>query len=296
MSVLAVGARPHHCRVAEVFLGSEAIARGGLTRGQLRWNFRQIHRNVYLPKNATRSLRDDIHAAHLWSGRRGIIAGRAAAALHGAKWIDDFTPVEIIGPFHHPPPGIIVRRERIAAEDITVLGRLRVTNHARTAFDLARHLPRAVAVTHLDALSAATGLTTAEVTPLIARHAGARGVRQCRAALSLMDGGAQSPKESWLRLVLIDGGLPRPVTQIEVTDGHDVAYLDMGWEQPMVAVEYDGDQHRSDRRQYVKDIRRAAMVDRLGWQVIKVINEDRPAAVVQRARDALARRSVPRLP
>ena len=282
--------------MAGVILGSEAIASGALTRSQLRWNYRQIHRNVYLPKNALRSLWDNIYAAWLWSGRRGIIAGRAAAALHGAKWVDGFTPVEVVGPFNHPPPGIIVRRERIGVEDLVELGGLPVTNPVRTAFDIARHLPRGVAVAHLDALSAATGLAAAEVMPLIAGHQGARGVRQCQTALSLMDGGAQSPKESWLRLVLIDAGLPRPVTQIRVTDGHLVAYLDIGWEEPMVALEYDGDLHRSDRRQYVKDIRRAEMVDRLGWSVIKVINEDRPNVVIKRAREALARRSGPRLP
>jgi len=282
--------------VAGVFLGSEAIARGALTRGQLRWNYRQIHRDVYLPKNAPRSLRTNIYAAWLWSGRRGIIAGRAAAALHGAKWVDDFTPIEVVGPFNHPPPGIIVRRERISVEDLVDLGGLLVTNPARTAFDLARHLPRGVAVAHLDALSAATELTAGEVAPLIGRHRGARGVRQCQTALSLMDGGAQSPKETWLRLVLIDAGLPRPLTQIRVTDGRLVAYLDLGWEEPLVALEYDGDQHRNDRRQYVKDVRRAQMVDGLGWHVIKVINEDRPNVVIQRARDALARRSTLRLP
>jgi hypothetical protein len=282
--------------VTTVFLGSEAIARGTLTRGQLRWNYRRLHRDVYLPKNALRTLWDDIHAAWLWSGRRGIIAGRAAAALHGAKWIDDFTPVELLGPFNHPPPGVIVRREECCAEDVVELAGLPVTSPMRTAFDLGRHLPRGVAVRHLDALSAATRLAAADVTPLIARHKGARGVRQCQTALSLMDGGAQSPKESWLRLVLIDAGLPRPVTQIKVTDGRLVAYLDMGWEAPKVALEYDGDQHRSDRRQYVKDIRRAEMVDRLGWHVIKVVREDPANVISQRARDALARRSSPRLP
>lgn len=282
--------------MAGVFLGSEAIARGSLTRGQLRWNYRQLHRDVYLPKNALRTLWDDIHAAWLWSGRRGIIAGRTAAALHGAKWVDDFSPVELLGPFNHPPPGVIVRRERCSAEDIVELAGLPVTSLVRTAFDLGRHLPRGVAVRHLDALSAATRLTSADVAPLIARHKGARGVRQCQTALSLMDGGAQSPKESWLRLVLIDAGLPRPVTQIKVTDGRLVAYLDMGWEGPKVALEYDGDQHRSDRQQYVKDIRRAEMVDRLGWHVIKVIYEDQPNVIGQRARDALTRRSSPRLP
>lgn len=279
-----------------VFLGSEAIARGKLTRGQLRWNYRRAHRNIYLPNSASRSLRDNIFAAWLWSGRRGIIAGRAAAALHAARWVDEFAPIEIVGPFNHPPPGIIVRRERISVEHVVELGGLLVTNPARTAFDLARHLPRAVAVAHLDALSAATGLTVDAVSGLITSHKGARGVRQCQTALSLMDGGAQSPKESWLRLVLVDAGLPRPVTQIRVSDGCFIAYLDMGWEQPMVAVEYDGDQHRTDRSQYVKDIRRAEVLNCLGWQVIRVINEDRPDVVVQRARDALNRRSAPRLP
>jgi hypothetical protein len=282
--------------VAGAFLGSDAIARGALTRGQLRWNYRRIHHNVYLPKNASRSLRENISGAWLWSGNRGIVAGRAAAALHGAKWVDQFTPIEIIGPFNHPPPGIVVRRERISTEEVVDLDGLLVTNVARTAFDLARHLPRGPAVSYLDALSAATGVTAADVTPLIANHKGARGVRECRTALSLMDGGAQSPKESWLRLVLVDAGLPRPVTQIRVTDGRLVAYLDMGWEQQMVAVEYDGEHHRTDRSQYVKDIWRAEMVSRLGWTVIRVINEDRPNRIVQRAREALARRSAPRLP
>lgn len=282
--------------MAGAFLGTEAVARGGLTRGRLDWNYRRIHPDVYLPKGASRSLRDNIVGAWLWSGRRGIVAGRAAAALHGAKWVDESTPIEIIGPFNHPPPGIIVRRERIGADEIVDLGGLPVTSLARTAFDLGRHLPRGSAVAHLDALSAATGVTAAEVTPLIITHKGARGVRRCRTPLALMDGGAQSPKESWLRLVLIDAGLPAPATQIRVTDGRVVAYLDMGWEAPMVAVEYDGEQHRTDRRQYVKDIRRAEMVGRLGWNVIRVINEDRPNLIVQRAREALARRSSSRLP
>ncbi|BBY41202.1 hypothetical protein MMAN_53360 [Mycobacterium mantenii] len=99
-----------------------------------------------------------------------------------------------------------------------------------------------------------------------------------------------------MRLLLIDAGLPRPVTQIRVTDGRLVAYLDMGREQPMVAVEYDGEQHRTDRNQYVKDIRRAEMISRLGWNVIRVINEDRPNLIVQRVREALTRHSAPRLP
>ena len=56
------------------------------------------------------------------------------------------------------------------------------------------------------------------------------------------------------------------------------------------AVEYDGDQHRTDRRQYVKDIRRGEIIERLGWLVVRVVAEDRPDHIIQRVRDARARR------
>ena len=213
----------------------------------------------------------------------------------GRSWTTSTPPVELLGPFNHPTPGVIVRRERITADDVVNLAGLPVTNPARTALDLGRHLPRDLAVAHLDALSAATGLIAADVQPLIARYKGARGIRLCQNPLSLMDGGAQSRRESCLRLLLIDGGLPRPVTQIEVrtAGGSLLAYLDMGWEKPMVAVEYDGDQHRADRRQYVKDIRRWEVIEDAGWRVIRVVKEDRPNVILKRVRTALAARGFP---
>ena len=86
-------------------------------------------------------------------------------------------------------------------------------------------------------------------------------------------------------------GLPAPTTQIPVLDGYrPVAFLDMGWEEFKVAAEYDGDQYRSDRRRYVKDIRRWEMVDELGWQVVRVVAEDRPVDVINRVSAALRRR------
>ena len=50
----------------------------------------------------------------------------------------------------------------------------------------------------------------------------------------------------------------------------------------MVAVEYDGDQHRKDRKRYVQDIRRRTFVERRGWIDIRVITEDRPRDILQR--------------
>ena len=75
-------------------------------------------------------------------------------------------------------------------------------------------------------------------------------------------------------------------------DGLPVAYLDLGWEDHMVAVEYDGDHHRTDRRQYVKDIQRIEMLERMGWIIVRVVAEDRPADIVRRVRAALAASNV----
>lgn len=272
------------------FLGPEALAAGRLTRGQLRWRNTAVLPRVYIPNGAERTVHMNAMAAWLHSGRRGIIAGRAAAALHGAKWVRASTPIEIITAHGRRRDGVIVREERIAPDEITYIGELPVTSVARTALDLARHLPRNQAVAHLDALSAATGLTAADVLPLLERYRGARGVRRARIALSLMDGGAQSPEETRVRLILIDAGLPAPRTQIRLYDGYTEAFLDMGYEEPKVGLDYDGVHHSEDRKRYVHDVGRNEFVDHQGWIDIHVLKEHSRAYILHRVFDALRRR------
>jgi hypothetical protein len=214
--------------MSQPFVGPEALDSGALSRGKLRWNFTALHPRVYMSNDAEHTVHTNAVAAWLWTSRRGVIAGRAAAALHGAKWVDASTPIEVIVEHTRKRAGIVVREERIAPDEITFVGELPVTTPARTALDLGRHLLRDAAVAHLDALAAATGVSAADALALAGRYRGARGVRQARTALALMDGGAQSPKETWLRLVLIDGGLPKPRTQIRVSDGRSEAFIDMG--------------------------------------------------------------------
>jgi hypothetical protein len=233
-----------------------------------------------------------VHGCGLVDGQQSL-RRRAAAALHGAKWVDERAPIELLWRNNHYPPGIIVRDERFQPDEVASTKGLAVATPARAGFDLARHLRGVTAVAHLDALARATSITKQDLMQLVDRYSGSRGNKRARLLIDLMDAGAESPRESWLRLVLINAGLPRPTTQIRVTDGQLVVYLDMGWEGSMVALEYDGDHHRTDRRQYVKDIRRAEMVDRQGWHVLKVIKEDRPNDVLKRVWDALARRGYP---
>ncbi len=173
------------------------------------------------------------------------------------------------------------------------MGNLAVTSPERTALDLARHLPRTAAVAHLDALAASTGIRPAQVLELADRYSGTRGVRRARATLPLVDAGAQSPRESWLRLLLVDAGFPRPATQIPVSDGYTTAFVDLGWDEPKIGLEYDGDQHRSDRRQFVRDIGRYEMFNRLDWLTIRVVKEHSRAFILQRVHDAFSLRGLP---
>ncbi len=248
--------------------------------------------DVYVPRDLDIDATVRAKAGWLWTRRRGVVAGFAAAALHGSRWVDDRLVVQLIHDNRRNPPGIQTHRDRIDDDEIVLVAGMPVTSPARTALDLGCWYPTMSAVAGIDALARATQFDAAELELLASRYPGRRGVARARQAIELFDAGAQSPKESWLRVVLMQAGLPRPHTQIPVCDefGTTFAYLDMGWEEVKVAVEYDGDQHRSDRRQYSWDVRRSETLQRLGWIVIRVLAGDRPAEVVGRVRAALARR------
>ena len=277
--------------MSEVILGGEAVAAGRVTRHELRRWYTTIFRGVYVPKNAEVSLRDRAIAAWLASGRKGVIAGVVASALHGAPWVDPAHPVELVGVKCRAQTGLVPRTEHIDDGDIVKVSGLPVTTRLRTAFDLGRHLDRPEALARLDALKWNQDFSVDEVITLGERYPRARGIRQLRELLSLVDRGAASPRESRIRLMLLDAGFPRPETQIPVLEGsHVLAFMDMGWPEFQVAVEYDGDHHRKDRHQYVKDIARLRMLEAMGWIVIRVIAEERPAEWLARVEAALASR------
>ncbi len=277
--------------MTEPFIGSEALEQGLVRKHQLRSRFQALFPDVYVRRDLEPTVRQRAVAAWLWSHRQGVIAGLTAADWHGSKWVDERLPVELIWPNARPPRGIKTYDMRLEPDEFGIFAGLPVTTPQRTAFDIGRRAPIGTAVERLDALVGATGIKVTEVAELADRHRGARGLRRLDTALELVDAGSQSPKETWLRLVLIRAGLPRPTTQIPVLTDEGLYYLDMGWEKFMVAAEYDGEQHRVNNWQYRKDIRRSEAIRRLGWIVIRVVAADRPSDIVGRTREALAYRA-----
>lgn len=89
---------------------------------------------------------------------------------------------------------------------------------------------------------------------------------------------------------MIDAGFPRPVTQIPVSDGYTTAFVDLGWDDPKIGLEYEGAHHQSDRTQHVRDIGRYDMLEELGWLIIRVVKEHSRAYILHRVDDAFNRR------
>jgi hypothetical protein len=274
------------------FIGSEAIAAGRLTPYALRSRYTAIHPDVYLAKDAEITAVSAANAAWLWSRRRGVIAGRSAAALHGAKWVDRRGPAQMIYDNRHPPPGIRTWADRFDDDEVQLLNGMLVTTPARTALDLACRYDVDSAVAQIDALARATKLKMADVELLVDRYRGRHGLKNARVAVNLVDAGAESPRETWLRLLLIRAGFPRPQTQVPVYNEYGVliAILDLGWDDIKVGADYEGKHHWDSRTQIDHDIGRYEQVSELGWIDVRVTARDTEANVIRRVAAARARR------
>lgn len=275
------------------FIGTEALSTGIVSERAMRRDYQAVYPNVCAPRDVTLSAQQSARAAWLWSKRRGIVAGLSAAAMLGTKWIDSSAPAELIHDNRKPPPNLIVRTERVLAHETLELDGMRATTPARTAFDLGRHIMSPIdAVQRLDALAHATEVKRVEIEAIIGDHPGARGIPRLQRVLPLVDGGAESPQETIARLVLIDAGLPRPLTQFRVFDeyGQFVARLDMAYDEVKVGIEYDGPQHWTDPAVRQRDIDKQVALTDLGWFIIRVSRDllrYRRATYVARVENAL---------
>jgi very-short-patch-repair endonuclease len=281
-----VGRRYGMVDAPQPFLGQEAVARGELTAWELRTHYRSVYRNVYVAKSAVLTAAERARAAWLWCGGEATVIGRSAAALHGTKWIDADSAAELCRLDRRHPRGIKVRTYALSSDDECWIDDIRVTTPERTAFDIGRlHLP-GKSVPVLDALVRATDVKIADVAALADDRRGVKGRRRLHAALELVDGGAESPQESRLRLMLVRGRLPKPETQICFYDDHGNVRIriDMGWPEWKVGVEYDGEQHWSDARQRAWDIERLVIAESEKWSIVRVSAAlmARPQTVVDR--------------
>lgn len=122
----------------------------------------------------------------------------------------------------------------------------------------------------------------------------ARGSRLAREALELLDGAAESPKESELRILLLSAGIGPLASNPDIYDdsGRWIARVDLALEHLRIAVEYEGDHHR-DRMQWQRDIARRRRIEAAGWKYLSVTQQDvtDPRALLADLRAAVRSRS-----
>ncbi len=266
----------------EPFVGSEAVARGDMTRGVLRARYTAILPNIYLRKGAEPTLLDRAQAAWLWSGKTGIIAGRTAAGFYRNPWQLSSDPVDLIARHSRHPPGIVLHNERISVDEITYEQGLPITSPVRTGLDLARHLPRDEAVTLLDPLVAATGISREDIWQLAKRYRGMRDVRTANRAILDLDPGARTPEQTRIRLLLSDNGFRPTHSQIRVTDGFKDVLLAMGWPALKVAVDCD---LSGEPTAYI--VATSEFLRSQGWLYIPVLPKEPAGSISYRVREAV---------
>lgn len=195
--------------------------------------------------------------------------------------------------------GIAGHKLGIGQDDVTIRLGLRMTGAARTWCDLAPLLtvPNLVAAGDYLLYRRAPLCSRQQLVAAVRRHPGRRGRPALRLALDLVDDRSESPAESVLRVILIEAEFTRVVPNHVVRDrsGRFLGRVDLAFPEARVAVEYEGDYHRTEPDRWRKDMARVRRLEAAGWLVLRVNADDLhdPTQLLLQLGRALARRSSP---
>ncbi|WP_426564082.1 hypothetical protein ACPPVT_21930 [Angustibacter sp. McL0619] len=284
--------------IGRPFTVADALALG-VPRDVLRGKrFRSPFRGVRVPAELEDTLATRCLAAALVLPKDAVFSHSTAARLHAlpvpGAWPDE--------PLHVTTGSLGLRHSGMAVHAASELLHEVDDDHTlpiRTAAQCWAELATALAVDDLVVVGDAAlrrGLVTdVELETLVSTLSGRRGVRRLVKALPLLEPATDSPMESRTRLLLVGAGLPRPVANRDVVvDGLWIARPDLSYPELRIAIEYEGDHHRSDRRQWLRDKTRRRLLEDAGWLVIEITSVDvyvTPIATVARVRAAIASRS-----
>lgn len=170
---------------------------------------------------------------------------------------------------------------------------LRVTDPVTTYRHVAVDLDLESLVELGDAMTRRTAPRTS-LAALVAELDGATGPGIARAsrAADLVVPGTDSVPETRTRRLLQRHGFPPPEVNVVVRDseGRYLARPDLAYIEQRIAIEYDGDYHRTDRRAWRVDIERRQRLEQAGWRILTLTADTlrSPEAFLSRLRALLA--------
>lgn len=304
-TALSAGAHSHRAFAQDRRMTSRPIyvtasGDGVRTRGTLRGpGFELTSRGIRIPKGA-----DDpfvrIRAAVAPLPPSSVVCGPSAALVLGlpipARLVDPLKTHVLVprGTARIRRRDLVVHLGDLADGERAIKHGIRVTSAPRTFVDLAAELGFADLVAFGDA-SLRLGYSLDDMATVFGRRGRYRGKAAVREALGWLDGAAESPQESRLRVALRRGGLPQPRVNAEIRDrsGRFVARCDLVFDEARLVVEYDGVDHLTRTRQR-RDAERRAELQALGWMVLELNAHDLadPRRAVEKVRRALRSRGV----
>jgi hypothetical protein len=176
------------------------------------------------------------------------------------------------------------RRAQVKPGEVTRIGGIPVSTPARVWLELASSLTVRELVEFGDHLvrnprkayedREEPFATIADLRLFTAWHPQMTGADRARDALELIRVGADSVKETQLRLALVDAGLPEPELQVKLDPGDPHSPVaDLGYRGPRIAIDYDGATHLTPEQQS-RDIRRSRAFTLAGWRHVTVNRDD----------------------
>lgn len=240
-------------------------------------------------RRARRRLFDDARAYAMVMSEGSFFCGRTAAAFGGLPVsTPQLLDVAVIAP-HRAPRAKGVRGRKVEGHlvAVTTFEGLPVTSPVATWAMLGQELSVRELVQVGDALvqiprddfgrqhpdrALATLNDLAEATAMSPRRPGAR---ELRAALELIEVGSSSPLETDYRVGAAEAGLPTPELDVEIFDENRrrLGISEFFYRDYRVVVEVEGDQHRTSKRQWNRDIEKYQDYAGAGIEVVRLTSK-----------------------
>ena len=282
------------------FTRAQAIA-AGITPMMLRGpRFRQLYRGVYVDARVASSPEIRTLGALLTHPTGAFASHHGAARVHRLPAPDTASEhVSVLRKADRRRRDGITSHLAVAQPVMTVRG-IPVSTPVHLFIDLASCLGLVDLVVLGDAIVRRNLASPEQIIEACASWDG-RYAREARRAAGHVRGKVDSAMESRLRMLIMLAALPEPEVNRSLHDdsGRLVCRLDLSYPDLLVAVEYDGQQHREDLGQWDKDIDRGEWLARRGWRLLPVISRGiyrRPDQTLERVYTALRQRSCPDLP
>ncbi|SDD08938.1 hypothetical protein SAMN05216410_2797 [Sanguibacter gelidistatuariae] len=286
------------------FLSRDALARGVSRRVLDSRLFAKPFQGVRVPAGVDLGLAEECAAAQQFLPDVAAFSHVTALRLLGVEipWrLERDRRIHVVVPrrdFRRPRTGVVAHICTQLRPEVCVVDGLRVTSAAQTWLQLSHGMLIDDLVVLGDAMLRRKDPVTTSEALLVRTEAThkMRGLATCRSAVDLVRPGTDLSMETRARLLLITAGLPCPeVNQpVHSSSGAFLALPDMQYRDLKIAIEYDGDVHRTDPATWRRDVERRQRLEDDGWLIITATADDvlrHPDRFLRRVRAArVARR------